>query len=85
MYYCQKAGNEKLTLEEKFMHFRTSELISKALVKSFKPSNEIATTLEEVNTSMYFKYQELSEKFFSEISTDITISTEFGNYSSQTT
>ena len=25
MYYCQKAGNEKLTLEEKFMHFRTSE------------------------------------------------------------
>ena len=77
MYYCQKAGNEKLTLEEKFMHFRTSELISKALVKSFKPSNEIATTLEEVNTSMYFKYQDLSEKFFSEISTDITISTEF--------
>ena len=77
MYYFQKAGNEKLTLEEKFMHFRTGELISKALVKSFKPSNEIATSLEEVNTSMYFKYQDLSEKFFSEISTDITISTEF--------
>ena len=77
MYYFQKAGNEKLTLEEKFMHFRTGELISKALVKSFKPSNEIATNLEEVNTSMYFKYQDLSEKFFSEISTDITISTEF--------
>ena len=77
MYYYQRAANEKLTLEEKFMHFRTSELISKALVKSFKPSDEIATSLEEVNTSMYFKYQDLSEKFFCEISTDISLSTEF--------
>ena len=77
IYYYQKASNENLSLEEEFMLFRTGELISKALVKMCKPSNEIASTLEELNTSMYFKYQDLSEKFFSEISADITLSIDF--------
>ena len=77
MYYYQKAGEENLSLEEQFMLFRTGELISKALVKMTKPSDEIASTLEEINTSMYFKYQDLSEKFFLEISSDINLSTDF--------
>ena len=77
MYYYQKAGEEILSLEEQFMLFRTGELISKALVKMCKPSDEIAGSLEEINTSMFFKYQDLSESFFLEISSDITLSTEF--------
>ena len=77
IYYYQKASDENLSLEEEFMLFRTGELISKALVKMCKPSNEVASSLEELNTSMFFKYQDLSEKFLSEISADITLSTDF--------
>ena len=77
MYYYQLASNEHLSLEEEFMLFRTSEFISKALVKTTKPSDEIAGVLEELNTTMYFKYQDLSEKFFTEILADISLSTDF--------
>ena len=77
MYYYQLASNEQLSLEEEFMLFRTSEFISKALVKTTKPSDEIAGVLEELNTTMYFKYQDLSEKFFTEILADISLSTDF--------
>ena len=49
--------------QERFLHFRTGELISKTLIKICRPSNEIVSNLEDINFTQYFKYHNLSEKF----------------------
>ena len=49
MYYYQLASNEQLSLEEEFMLFRTSEFISKALVKTNKPSDFTFSEADETS------------------------------------
>ena len=77
MFYHQKAGDNQMNTQEKFMHFRASELISKALLKSCRPSNEIAANLEDINFSQYFKYHNLAEKFKVNLIKDVNLSNEF--------
>jgi len=77
MYYHQKVGDNSMNTQEKFLHFRAGELISKALVKSCRPSNEIAPNLEDINFSQYFKYHNLSEKFKINLIRDVHLSKEF--------
>ena len=77
MYYHQKVGDNKMNTQERFMHFRAGELISKALIKSCRPSNEIASNLEDVNFSQYFKYHNLAEKFKVNLIRDVHLSKEF--------
>ena len=77
MYYHQKVGDNKMNTQEQFMHFRAGEFISKALIKSCRPSNEIAANLEDINFSQYFKYHNLSEKFKINLIRDVHLSREF--------
>ena len=77
MYYHQKVGDNNMNIQEKFLHFRAGEFISKALIKSCRPSNEIAANLEDINFSQYFKYHNLSEKFKINLIRDVHLSREF--------
>ena len=77
MYYHQKVGDNKMNIQEKFLHFRAGEFISKALIKSCRSSNEIAANLEDINFSQYFKYHNLSEKFKVNLIRDVHLSREF--------
>ena len=77
MYYHQKVGDNKMNTQEKFLHFRAGEFISKALIKSCRPSNEIAANLEDINFSQFFKYHNLSEKFKINLIRDVHLSREF--------
>ena len=77
MYYHQKVGDNNMNIQEKFLHFRAGELISKALIKSCRASNEIAANVEDINFSQYFKYHNLSEKFKINLIRDVHLSKEF--------
>jgi PAS domain S-box-containing protein len=81
--YCQamviykKVKEMKLTLQEKFSFNRLKHMISKTLVEKLKPSNEGCPLLEDLNCTLYFKYDDLSHKFLDEINNDINLSLEF--------
>ena len=77
MQYHQKTGDNTMNIQERLMHFRAGEQISKALIKACRPSNEIASNLEYVNFSQYFKYQNLAEKFKVNIIRDVHLCKEF--------
>ena len=77
MQYHQKSGDNAMNIQEKLMHFRAGEQISKALIKACRPSNEIASNLEYVNFSQFFKYQNLAEKFKVNIIRDVHLCKEF--------
>ena len=77
IYFYKKVTELKLTLREEFSFIRLNIQISKELVEKLRSSNEQCTELEHLNTSMYFKYEELSQNFLDEINNDITFSLEF--------
>ena len=77
MYYCQKVTELKLDLSQKFTFMRLKLKISEALVERLKPADEQNILLENVNISMYYKYDDLSHNFIEEISNDIELSLEF--------
>ena len=77
MQYHQKTGDNTMNIQERLMHFRAGEQISKALIKTCRPSNEIASNLEYVNFSQFFKYQNLAEKFKVNIIRDVHLCKEF--------
>ena len=77
MFYFKKVKEMKLTMQEKFAYIRLNFQISKALVEKLKPSSEGCHVLEDLNTTLYFKYEDLSQKFFDEINNDISLSLEF--------
>lgn len=79
MFYYKKIKEIKLTPQEKFSYERLRFQICKALVEKLKPSCEGCHVLEDLNTTLYFKYEDLSQKFFDEINNDITLSLEFWN------
>ena len=77
MFYHQKTGDNIMNIQEKLMHFRAGEQISKTLIKTCRPSIEIAANLEYVNFSQFFKYQNLAEKFKVNIIRDVHLCKEF--------
>ena len=77
MQYHQKTGDNTMNIQERLMHFRAGEQISKTLIKTCRPSNEIASNLEYVNFSQFFKYQNLAEKFKVNIIRDVHLCKEF--------
>ena len=77
MQYHQKTGDNIMNIQERLMYFRAGEQISKALIKACRPSNEIASNLEYVNFSQFFKYQNLAEKFKVNIIRDVHLCKEF--------
>ena len=77
MYYCQKISELKLDLKQKFTHYRLKSKISEILIEKLKPSDETNVSLENLNVSMYYKYDVLSHNFIEEISNDIELSLKF--------
>ena len=77
IYYYKKVTELKLTLREKYSLIRLNMQISRALVEKLRPSNEQCTELEYLDTSIYFKYEELSKNFLDEMNNDINLTLEF--------
>ena len=77
MFYYKKVKDMKLTLQEGFSYERLKLKLSKSLVEKLKPPNEEAVNLEELNVTMYFKYEDLTQMFVEEISSDINLSLHF--------
>ena len=77
MYYCQKITELKLNKKQNFAFIRLKLIISEFLIEKLKPSNEKIVSLENLNISMYYKYDDLSHNFIEEISNDIELSLEF--------
>ena len=77
IYFYRKVAELSLSLREKFTFSRLRTQISKTLVEKLKPPNEQCNELENLDVSMYFKYEELSENFFDEIGIDVNLSLDF--------
>ena len=77
MFYCKKAKELKMTLQEQFSFVRLKLRISRFLVEKLKPPNEPCPNLEDLNVTNYFKYDDLSQNFVDEINSDINLSLEF--------
>jgi PAS domain S-box-containing protein len=77
IFIYKKVSDLKLSQQESFAYFRLNNIISKALIEKLKPSNEVCKDLEDLNPSMFYKYEDLSEKFFEEMNRDITYNLEF--------
>jgi PAS domain S-box-containing protein len=77
MLFHNRVTEYKLSSQEKFAYERTRYILSKVLVEKLKPSNENTFNLEEINTTMYFKYEDLSQKFYEEITNDVNLNLEY--------
>ena len=67
----------RLTFQQKSSFERLKLKISKALIEKLKAPNEQVTSLEDLNVTMYFKYEDLSQSFIDEINNDISFSLDF--------
>ena len=77
IFFYRKVAELSLSYGEKFTFFRLRSQIAKTLVEKLKPPNEQCNELENLDVSMYFKYEELSENFFDEIGLDVNLSLDF--------
>ena len=77
MFYYKKAKEMKMTLQEQFSFERLRLKISRLLNEKLKPPNEPCPNLDELDATMYFKYEDISQNLVDEINNDINLSLEF--------
>ena len=77
IYFFHKVNELKLSLKEEFSLIRLKIKISNNLVETLKSPNEQCVSLENLNVSMYYEYDDLSKNFVDEISNDVNLSLEF--------
>ena len=77
IYYYKKIKEMTLTFQQKSSFERLKLKISKSLIEKFKSPNELCTSVEDIDVTMYFKYEDLSQNFIDEISNDINFSLQF--------
>jgi len=77
IYYYRKVSDLKLSAKEEFSSIRLNIKISNTLIETLKSSNEQCVSLENLDVSMYYKYDDLSQNFVDEISNDVNLSLEF--------
>ena len=77
LYYFKQLFELKLSLKEEFTLTRLNIEISKSLLEKHKPPNEQNVTLENLDVTMYYKYDSLSQNFIDEISNDSHLSLDF--------
>ena len=77
IYYYKKIKEMTLTFQQKASFERLKIKISKSLIEKCKSPNELCTTIEDLDVTMYFKYEDLSQNFIDEISNDINFSLQF--------
>ena len=61
LFFYKKVKEMKLTLQEQCSLVRLELAISKALIEKLKQPNEPCFSLEDLNVTMYFKYEDLSQ------------------------
>jgi hypothetical protein len=69
----------KMTYNEYFAYFRLKLKIRNYLIQNLKGKNKSVYDLNELNSSLYFQYEELSKKFVQEITNDTNYSLIFWN------
>jgi hypothetical protein len=79
IYYYKKVSELNLSLKEHFSLVRLNINISRTLVEKLKRPNENCVELENLDVSMYYKYEALSQNFIDEINNDVNLSLEFWN------
>ena len=77
MYIFQKALRLKLNSLENFASERLKLRINRVIKQNLKPFSEQNLALENIDVSMYYKYDTLSHNFFEEISKEVKLSLEF--------
>ena len=77
MYYCQKLFEFNLNTQQQFVFYRLKELIIDSLSNRLKSSNDKNVSLENINISAYYEYENLCENFLEEINRDIELSLKF--------
>jgi hypothetical protein len=77
IYFYTKVKNMNLSIEDNFYLMRLKFAISKALVEKLKSANEPNQKMNDVNLSYYYKYENLCQQFFDEISNDVNYSLDF--------
>jgi len=76
-FYFNKVSDFKLSDQENFSFFRLHRVIQRELIEKLKPTNEACYQMQDLNTTMYFKYDDLGQKFFDEITSDCNTNLEF--------
>jgi len=71
IFYFNKVREMKLSVTDQFSLVRLEILIQKALLEKLRPSSEICSALEELNFTLYYKYDDLSKQLCEEISVDL--------------
>ena len=77
IFYYKKVKEMRLSFQQKASFERLKLKISKALIEKLKSPNEIVTSIKDLNVTMYFKYEDLSQAFIDEINNDISLSLDF--------
>ena len=77
IYYFHKVSDLKLSAKEEFSCIRLNIIISNSLIETLRSPNEQCVSLENLDVSMYYKYDDLSQNFVDEISNDVNLSLEF--------
>ena len=77
IYYFKKSTELNFTLRDEYSFTRLGLIISTVLIEKLKPSNEQCPELENLDVSMYYKYDELSQNFLNEINNDVNLTLEF--------
>ena len=79
IFFSQKANAIPKSIHNTFTYKRLQLLINRSLIEQLKHQNEPCLTLEDVNTSLFFKYDHLSIQFIKQIEIDIKHTFDFWN------
>ena len=74
IYILKKIQRLKLTLSEYFNFCRLKIKIRNYLFQRLKVKNKPVYSLDELNYTLYFKYEDLSKQFVQEITNDLNYS-----------
>ena len=80
IYHCKKVNQMNLKLKEKFLLERLKIKIELKLIKSLKDENEAVSDLEDLNTTFYYKYNNITKQFIKEIYKDLDLNIEFWDH-----
>ena len=80
LFYYEKLIHLKLNIKEKFSVERLRILISNYLMNIFKKNNESCNSINELDTTLYYKYHDISEKFIEEIFNELSFTLDFWSF-----
>ena len=79
IFFYRKIKDLKLSINQQFSYLRLKITIENYLKENLYIKNKPVYVLKDLDTSLYFKYEDLSKKFINEIKNDIDYSLCFWN------